>query len=43
VDTGKSTLIGVLTSGTLDNGKGLARAQVTELCLVPLNIRYQYL
>eukprot|EP01038_Epipyxis_sp_PR26KG_P012545 gene12545-16824_t len=28
LNTGKSTLIGVLLSGKLDNGKGLARAQV---------------
>ncbi len=28
VDCGKSTLIGVLSSGHLDNGKGLARMQV---------------
>jgi GTPase len=28
VDSGKSTTIGVLSSGNLDNGKGLARAQV---------------
>ena len=28
VDSGKSTLIGVLSSGQLDNGKGLARTQV---------------
>lgn len=28
VDSGKSTLIGVLTGGTLDNGRGIARARV---------------
>jgi GTPase len=28
VDAGKSTLVGVLTGGKLDNGRGLARAQV---------------
>ena len=28
VDAGKSTIIGVLTSGELDNGKGLARNKV---------------
>lgn len=28
VDSGKSTLIGVLTNGGLDNGRGLARARV---------------
>ena len=28
VDSGKSTLIGVLTGGQLDNGRGLARARV---------------
>ena len=28
VDSGKSTIIGVLTSGELDNGRGLARAKV---------------
>lgn len=27
-ESGKSTLIGVLTSGSLDNGKGLARMKV---------------
>ena len=25
VDSGKSTIVGVLTSGKLDNGRGLAR------------------
>jgi GTPase len=29
VDSGKSTLIGVLTGGGLDNGRGLARARVS--------------
>ncbi len=29
VDSGKSTLVGVLTSGCLDNGRGLARSRVT--------------
>ena len=28
VDAGKSTLIGVLTSGILDNGNGLARQKI---------------
>ena len=28
VDSGKSTLVGVLTSGRLDNGRGLARSNV---------------
>ena len=28
VDSGKSTLVGVLTSGQLDNGRGLARSKV---------------
>ena len=28
LDAGKSTLIGVLSSGSLDNGKGLARTRV---------------
>ena len=28
VDSGKSTLIGVLTGGALDNGRGLARSKV---------------
>ena len=28
VDSGKSTIVGVLTSGKLDNGRGLARSQV---------------
>eukprot|EP00292_Cryptomonas_paramecium_P002998 CAMPEP_0113683934 /NCGR_PEP_ID=MMETSP0038_2-20120614/13654_1 /TAXON_ID=2898 /ORGANISM="Cryptomonas paramecium" /LENGTH=643 /DNA_ID=CAMNT_0000603489 /DNA_START=40 /DNA_END=1967 /DNA_ORIENTATION=+ /assembly_acc=CAM_ASM_000170 len=28
VDSGKSTLVGVLTSGKLDNGRGLARSKV---------------
>ena len=28
VDSGKSTIIGVLTRGILDNGRGLARAHV---------------
>lgn len=28
VDGGKSTLVGVLTQGRLDNGQGLARMQV---------------
>jgi GTPase len=28
VDAGKSTLVGVLTKGRLDNGQGLARMQV---------------
>jgi len=28
VDSGKSTLVGVLTSGKLDNGRGLSRSQV---------------
>lgn len=28
VDGGKSTLVGVLTKGCLDNGQGLARMQV---------------
>jgi GTPase len=28
VDSGKSTLIGVLTGGQLDNGRGLARSRV---------------
>lgn len=29
VDGGKSTLVGVLTQGRLDNGQGLARMQVS--------------
>ena len=28
VDSGKSTLVGVLTKGGLDDGRGLARAKV---------------
>ena len=28
VDSGKSTLIGVLTGGSLDNGRGLAREKI---------------
>jgi GTPase len=30
VDAGKSTLVGVLTKGQLDNGQGLARMQVSQ-------------
>jgi GTPase len=30
VDAGKSTLIGVLTRGKLDNGRGLARSNVFQ-------------
>jgi GTPase len=30
VDAGKSTLVGVLSTGTLDNGRGLARMQVFQ-------------
>lgn len=31
VDSGKSTLVGVLTRGMLDDGRGLARSKVTPL------------
>ena len=31
VDAGKSTLVGVLTSGRLDDGRGLARARVFRM------------
>eukprot|EP00455_Lapot_gusevi_P025667 TRINITY_DN270_c0_g1_i2.p1 TRINITY_DN270_c0_g1~~TRINITY_DN270_c0_g1_i2.p1 ORF type:complete len:434 (+),score=120.80 TRINITY_DN270_c0_g1_i2:208-1509(+) len=31
VDAGKSTLVGVLTSGQLDNGRGLARSRVFRM------------
>ena len=30
VDSGKSTLVGVLTKGGLDDGRGLARAKARE-------------
>ena len=30
VDSGKSTLVGVLTKGALDNGKGSARMSVLQ-------------
>ena len=31
VDSGKSTLVGVLTRGLLDDGRGLARSKVPRL------------
>lgn len=31
VDSGKSTLVGVLTRGMLDDGRGLARSKVMRL------------
>lgn len=30
VDSGKSTLVGVLTRGLLDDGRGLARSKVSD-------------
>ena len=30
VDSGKSTLVGVLTRGLLDDGRGLARSKVSH-------------
>ena len=35
VDSGKSTLVGVLTTGINDNGRGQARAAVTDPSLYP--------
>ena len=42
VDSGKSTLVGVLTRGMLDDGRGLARSKVCSLqllCTAPSGCR----
>ena len=43
VDSGKSTLIGVLTNAALDDGRGGARSRYSNLILVLHTVTYKYL